>query len=123
MNLPDTKVSMPCLTEKDLTDLAYILTQPVNWIALSFVREASDIIQLKEIIENNNHYAKVIAKIEKPEAVANIKSIVKHTDAIMVARGDLGVEATWDTERYYQEMLTESEAGYCSYADDGEYDY
>ncbi len=92
MNLPDTKVSMPCLTEKDLTDLAYILTQPVNWIALSFVREASDIIQLKEIIENNNHYAKVIAKIEKPEAVANIKSIVKHTDAIMVARGDLGVE-------------------------------
>lgn len=92
VNLPDTKVSMPCLTEKDLTDLAYILTQPVNWIALSFVREASDIIQLKEIIENNNHYAKVIAKIEKPEAVANIKSIVKHTDAIMVARGDLGVE-------------------------------
>jgi len=92
VNLPDTKVSMPCLTEKDLTDLTFILTQPVNWIALSFVREASDIIQLKEIIENNNHYAKVIAKIEKPEAVANIKSIVKHTDAIMVARGDLGVE-------------------------------
>lgn len=92
VNLPDTKVSMPCLTEKDLTDLTYILTQPINWIALSFVREASDIIQLKEIIENNNHYAKVIAKIEKPEAVANIKSIVKHTDAVMVARGDLGVE-------------------------------
>ena len=92
VNLPDTKVSLPCLTEKDLIDLEFVLTQPVNWIALSFVRKAEDIIELKEIIEKNNHYAKVIAKIEKPEAVANIKDIVNHTDAIMVARGDLGVE-------------------------------
>jgi pyruvate kinase len=92
VNLPDTKVSMPCLTKKDLRDLKFILTQPVNWIALSFVRKASDILQLKEIIDNNSHYAKVIAKIEKPEAIENIKEIVQHSDALMVARGDLGVE-------------------------------
>ncbi len=92
VNLPDTKVSLPCLTEKDLVDLKFILTQPVNWIALSFVRKASDIIQLKEIIDNNSHYAKVIAKVEKPEAIENIKEIVLHSDAVMVARGDLGVE-------------------------------
>jgi pyruvate kinase len=92
VNLPDTKVSLPCLTEKDLVDLKFVLTQPVNWIALSFVRKADDIIELKEIIEKNSHYAKVIAKIEKPEAVTNIKEIVSHSDAIMVARGDLGVE-------------------------------
>jgi len=92
VNLPDTKVSLPCLTEKDLIDLNFILTQPVNWIALSFVRKASDILQLKEIIDNNSHYAKVIAKVEKPEAIDNIKEIVRHSDAVMVARGDLGVE-------------------------------
>jgi pyruvate kinase len=92
VNLPDTKISLPCLTEKDLIDLEYVLTLPVNWIALSFVREAEDIKDLKRRIKAANHPAKVIAKIEKPEAVANIKSIVKATDAIMVARGDLGVE-------------------------------
>jgi len=92
VNLPDTKVSLPCLTEKDLNDLEFILTQPVNWIALSFVREANDIDELKAIIEEHSHYAKVIAKIEKPEAVKNIKAIVSASDALMVARGDLGVE-------------------------------
>lgn len=92
VNLPDTKISLPCLTTKDLEDLEYVLTLPVNWIALSFVREAEDILDLKRRIKAANHPAKVIAKIEKPEAVANIKSIVKATDAVMVARGDLGVE-------------------------------
>lgn len=92
VNLPETKVSLPCLTEKDLDDLEFILTQPVNWIALSFVREANDILELKNIIEERSHYAKVIAKIEKPEAVKNLKAIVNASDAIMVARGDLGVE-------------------------------
>ena len=92
VNLPDTAVSLPCLTEKDLKDLEFILTQPVNWIALSFVRHASDIKELKEIIAEHSHYAKVIAKVEKPEAVKRIKSIVNKADAIMVARGDLGVE-------------------------------
>ncbi len=96
VNLPDTKVSLPCLTKKDLVDLEFILTQPVNWIALSFVRKASDILELKKIIEDHSHYAKVIAKVEKPEAIQNIKSIVNVSDAVMVARGDLGVEVAME---------------------------
>ena len=92
VNLPDTAISLPSLTAKDKEDLEFILTLPVHWIALSFVREAKDIIELKEKIAAGGHKAKVIAKIEKPEAVANIKEIIKATDAIMVARGDLGVE-------------------------------
>lgn len=92
VNLPDTKTSLPCLTEKDLEDLDFILTQPVNWIALSFVREASDIRELEAIIQSRNHGAKIIAKIEKPEAIHNIKEIIKASNAIMIARGDLGVE-------------------------------
>ena len=66
VNLPDTKISQPSLTPKDVKDLKYILTLPVNWIALSFVRHATDITELQKIIKENNHYAKVIAKIEKP---------------------------------------------------------
>lgn len=92
VNLPDTQVSLPSLTEKDKKDLAFILTQPVNWIALSFVRKAEDVMALKKEIKDSAHYAKVIAKIEKPEAVKRIKSIIKASDAVMVARGDLGVE-------------------------------
>ena len=96
VNLPDTSISQPSLTEKDKKDLEFILTQPINWVALSFVRKADDIIELKKIIEDNSHYAKVIAKIEKPEAIKNIKEIVKVSDGIMVARGDLGVEVAME---------------------------
>ncbi len=92
VNLPDTKVSLPSLTEKDLEDLEFILTQPVHWIALSFVRKAEDIIDLRIRIDAVKHSAKIIAKIEKPEAITNIKKIIKASNAIMVARGDLGVE-------------------------------
>jgi pyruvate kinase len=92
VNLPDTKISLPSLTEKDLIDLEFILTLPVNWIALSFVRKAQDIKELKRKISEANHPAKVIAKIEKPEAITRIKEIIKATDAVMIARGDLGVE-------------------------------
>lgn len=92
VNLPDTEVSLPSLTKKDRLDLDFILTQPVNWIALSFVRKAKDIIELKDIIESKGHDAKVISKIEKPEALKNIKEIIKASNAIMIARGDLGVE-------------------------------
>ncbi len=92
VNLPETNVSLPSLTEKDLIDLAYILTQPINWIALSFVRSAQDIIELKDKVAQAGHMAKIIAKVEKPEAITEIKGIIKATDAIMVARGDLGVE-------------------------------
>ena len=92
VNLPDTNVSLPALTKKDRNDLAFILEQPVNWIALSFVRTAEEVHELKGIIKDHNHSALVISKIEKPEAVKNIKSIIKASDGIMVARGDLGVE-------------------------------
>lgn len=92
VNLPNTKVSLPSLTEKDLKDLDFILTQPVNWIALSFVRTAKDITGLRKLIEAKNHPAKIIAKIEKPEAIKNINKIIKQTNGVMIARGDLGIE-------------------------------
>jgi pyruvate kinase len=92
VNLPDTKTSLPCLTEKDLRDLDFVLTQPVNWIALSFVRKAEDILDLRQRIEAVRHPALICAKIEKPEAIENIDAIIKATNAVMVARGDLGVE-------------------------------
>ncbi len=92
VNLPDTKVSLPALTEKDIEDLDFILTQPVNWIALSFVRTPKDLEDLSVRIKAKNHDAKIIAKIEKPEAITNIKKIIKASNGIMVARGDLGVE-------------------------------
>ena len=92
VNLPNTKVSLPSLTKKDLKDLDFILTQPVNWIALSFVRSPRDLKDLIKRIEAKNHPAKVIAKIEKPEAVANIDEIIKTSNGIMIARGDLGIE-------------------------------
>ncbi len=95
-NLPDTKISMPSMTEKDRADLAFILTQPVNWVALSFVRTAKEINELKDIIHQHESPLKVVAKIEKPEAVKNIDSIIKATDAIMIARGDLGVEVAME---------------------------
>jgi pyruvate kinase len=92
VNLPDTKTSLPCLTPKDLADLDFILTQPVNWIALSFVRRPEDVIDLRSRINAAKHPALICSKIEKPEAVANIDAVIKASNAIMVARGDLGVE-------------------------------
>ena len=92
VNLPNTKVSQPSLTEKDIVDLDFVLNYEVHWIALSFVRRPEDIDELRARIRKTQHDAKIIAKIEKPEAVACIEEIVKRTDAVMVARGDLGVE-------------------------------
>ncbi|HQX43254.1 MAG: pyruvate kinase [Saprospiraceae bacterium] len=105
VNLPDTEVSLPCLTEKDLVDLEFILTKPVNWIALSFVRKASDVEDLQQRIAAASHYAKVIAKIEKPEAIRNIDNIIKVSNAIMVARGDLGVEMPIEQLPAMQKMI------------------
>jgi len=105
VNLPDTKVSQPSLTEKDLADLDYILTQPINWIALSFVRAAKDVKDLQKRIKAKKHFAKVIAKIEKPEAILNIKDIIKASDAIMIARGDLGVEMPIEKLPALQKMI------------------
>ncbi|MFN9802176.1 MAG: pyruvate kinase, partial [Bacteroidota bacterium] len=92
LNLPNTRVSLPSLSEKDLADLQFALGHDVDWIGLSFVRSAEDVRALKEIIHQAGKHAKVVAKIEKPEAVAEIDAIVAETDAVMVARGDLGVE-------------------------------
>jgi len=93
INLPETAVSIPSLTEKDKRDLEFILTQDVDWLALSFVRKADDILYLKKYLEEKGRAdLPVIAKIEKPEAVKNIKEIIRVADGIMVARGDLGIE-------------------------------
>ncbi len=105
VNLPDTKITLPALTEKDKKDLDFMLTQPINWIALSFVRKAKDVRDLKKLIAEKDHYAKVIAKVEKPEAIKNIKEIVKATDAVMVARGDLGVEVPMEKLPAIQKMI------------------
>lgn len=93
VNLPNTNISLPALTEKDFKDARFAIAQQVDWIALSFVRNAKDLQVLQKVIdENSEHKIPVIAKIEKPEGVANINEIVKHCDGLMVARGDLGVE-------------------------------
>ena len=105
VNLPNTKISMPCLTEKDLVDLDFALSKQIDWIGLSFVRSSEDIIQLKGIINENQAKAKVIAKIEKPEALEDIDEIINECDGIMVARGDLGVEVPFQNVPLIQKML------------------
>ncbi len=93
VNLPNTAISQPALTEKDIEDVIFAIGQKVDWIALSFVRHAEDLMQLQTLIsEHGDHKIPIIAKIEKPEAVANIDKIVAYCDGLMVARGDLGVE-------------------------------
>ena len=93
VNLPNTKVSLPALTKKDIKDAIFAIEQQVDWIALSFVRTAEDLMELQELIaKHSDHKIPIIAKIEKPEGVANIDKIVAFCDGLMVARGDLGVE-------------------------------
>jgi pyruvate kinase len=93
VNLPNTKVSLPALTEKDIRDAIFAIEQKVDWIALSFVRTAEDLMELQDLIaKHSDHKIPIIAKIEKPEGVENIDSIITHCDGLMVARGDLGVE-------------------------------
>jgi pyruvate kinase len=105
VNLPNTQISLPCLTKKDLQDLKFALDHGVEWIGLSFVRRASDIQELKHIIARQNKTARVVAKIEKPEAIEEIDGIISHTDALMVARGDLGVEIPMENVPLIQKML------------------
>ena len=107
INLPFSKVSAPSLTEKDLTDLHFGLKHKVDWVALSFVRKAQDIISLREIIDGQKSNTRIIAKIEKPEALENIDAIIAATDAVMVARGDLGVEIWMEEVPMVQKMLVE----------------
>ena len=108
VNLPNTSLSQPCLTEKDLRDLKFILTQPIEWIGLSFVRSAQDILELKNYISKANHNARVVAKIEKPEALENLESIINVTDALMIARGDLGVEIPMQKVPVIQKKIARS---------------
>ena len=93
VNLPNTNISLPALTKKDIEDAIFAISLNVDWIALSFVRFSQDLIDLQNIIkEHSEHKIPIIAKIEKPEAVENIDKIVAYCDGLMVARGDLGVE-------------------------------
>ena len=93
VNLPNTKVSLPALTEKDIRDALFAIEHNVDWIALSFVRTSKDLEELQDLIaEHSDHKIPIIAKIEKPEGVENIDKIVAFCDGLMVARGDLGVE-------------------------------
>lgn len=93
VNLPNTNISLPALTEKDRKDVVFALEQEVDWIALSFVRNPEDLRMLRDLIKQKSEYrVPVIAKIEKPEAVENIDSLIPYCDGLMVARGDLGVE-------------------------------
>jgi pyruvate kinase len=92
VNLPDSEISEASLTKKDKEDLVFGLKNEVDWVAISFVRKASDVAELKDLIKQHNSQARVIAKIERPEAIKNIDEIIEVTDGLMVARGDLGVE-------------------------------
>jgi len=107
INLPFTKVSAPSLTEKDLKDLEFGIQNDVDWIALSFVRKAFDIQSMRAIIDSHGSAARIVAKIEKPEALSNIDEIISETDGVMVARGDLGVEIWMEEVPMVQKMLVE----------------
>jgi pyruvate kinase len=108
VNLPNTDVSLPSLTEKDKLDLAFIMEQKLNWVALSFVRKAEDIRYLKSMMNTlsaDENMPGIIAKIEKPEAVRNMDEIISEADGVMVARGDLGVELPLEQVPLVQKKL------------------
>ncbi len=107
VNLPDTKVSLPSLTEKDIQDAEFALEHDVDWLALSFVRNVTDILDIKELIKKKKKNCAVIAKIEKPEALTQIDNIIDMTDGIMVARGDLGVEVSFDQVPMIQKEIVD----------------
>lgn len=107
INLPFTKVTAPSLTDKDMADLDFGLKHKVDWVALSFVRKSTDIEILRDIINRNKAHTRIVAKIEKPEALENIDTIIEATDAVMVARGDLGVEIWMEEVPMVQKMLVE----------------
>lgn len=107
INLPDSDVSAPSMTEKDIEDLKFGLENDVDWIALSFARRGEDIRFIKQIIAESGKQAKVIAKIETPEGLKNLDEIIALTDAVMVARGDLGVEVKMEEVPMAQKMIIE----------------
>ncbi|MDY7039481.1 MAG: pyruvate kinase, partial [Chloroflexota bacterium] len=108
MNLPRASYSIPVITDKDRDDLRFALEHQVDWVALSFVRQADEVLQLKQMIRERSAFGRpvpVIAKIEKPEAVENIDSIIAAADGIMVARGDLGIETAPEMVPMVQKMI------------------
>lgn len=107
VNLPSTRISLPCMTEKDKEDARFALKHKVDWIALSFVRSSTDIIELKDFMRSFRHKARIVAKIEKPEALNEIEQIIRISDAVMVARGDLGVEVDFDQVPMIQKMIVD----------------
>jgi len=108
VNLPNTAISLPALTDKDMKDAIFALEQHVDWIALSFVRNPEDLRKLHDLIKQNSvHRVPVIAKIEKPEAVENIDALIPYCDGLMVARGDLGVEIPMQEVPLIQKKLVQ----------------
>lgn len=107
VNLPDTHLTVPSMTEKDIRDVQFILDHDLDWIALSFVRWARDILELKKLIRDRKKKTLVLAKIEKPEALQELDQIIEEADAVMVARGDLGVEVSFDRVPYIQKQIVQ----------------
>ena len=107
INLPDSEVSAPSMTEKDIEDLHFGLAHDVDWVALSFARKADDIRFIKRLIADAGKTTRVIAKIETPDGLRNIDEIIAITDAVMVARGDLGVEVKMEEVPMAQKMIIE----------------
>ena len=107
VNLPESDIKLSSVTEKDIKDLNFGLKNDVDWIALSFVRSAKDILELKNLIKDNGYKTKVIAKIEKPQAIKNIDDIITESDGLMVARGDLGVEVPMETVPIIQKKIVD----------------
>ena len=107
VNLPESDIKLSSVTEKDIKDLNFGLKNDVDWIALSFVRSAKDILELKNLIKDSGYKTKVIAKIEKPQAIKNIDDIIIESDGLMVARGDLGVEVPMETVPIIQKKIVD----------------
>ncbi|MDQ3194349.1 MAG: pyruvate kinase [Bacteroidota bacterium] len=105
INLPHTKLNLPSLTQRDITDLEFGLENKVDFVAMSFVRHADDITQLRKLIQSKNESVPIIAKIERPEAVEHIDSIIREADVIMVARGDMGVEISTEDVPLIQKLI------------------
>lgn len=105
VNMPDTVTTVPSITEKDWSDIKFAVENRANWIALSFVRKPEDVLELKNWLGERNAYIKIIAKIEKPEAVTNIDAIIDVSDGIMVARGDLAVEVPMEKVPLIQKSI------------------
>jgi len=112
VNLPQTKLSLPSMTDKDIDDAHFALKFDVDWIALSFVRHVSDVIELKQLIKRKKKKTNVIAKIEKPQAIENLDEIIQESDAVMIARGDLGVELDFAKVPLIQKEIVEKSINY-----------